>query len=94
MMDVHAAQQTGPAAQSLVNYLGERYRAGETTVAADELEKVLSVDPNGADFWFLRLVVQRADESADVLGQGEQAFLHGSTSFAGESFQTSPMPRW
>jgi len=75
LMDVYQSQGTLPSKQSLVNYLAERYRAGETTVAEEQVEKNLQVVPEDADFWFLRLTIQSGDESPEVLKQAEQAFL-------------------
>ena len=75
LVDVYESQGTLPSKQSLVNYLAERYRAGETTVAEEQVEKNLQVLPEDADFWFLRLTIQSGDESPEVLKQAEQAFL-------------------
>lgn len=75
LMDVHALNGTSAGKEDYVNYLAERYRVGETTVAADKLDEVLQRVTEDADFWFLRLTVQRGDESRDLLRRGEQAFF-------------------
>ncbi|HWE04297.1 MAG TPA: hypothetical protein VG326_17965 [Tepidisphaeraceae bacterium] len=75
LIDVHLAQGTLPTKDSLVNYLAERYRAGETTVASEQLEQNLQIAPEDSDFWFLRLTIQRGDESPQILKEAQQAFL-------------------
>lgn len=75
LMDVHAANGTGPSKDSIINYMLERYRSGETTLAADGLDEMLGKFPEDADLWFLRLTIQRADESPLLLEQAQQSFL-------------------
>jgi hypothetical protein len=74
-IDAHLAMQTLPDKVTLVNFIAERYRAGETSIAKEELDKDLQVDPDDPNFWFLRLTIQHSDESPQLLKEAEQAFL-------------------
>lgn len=75
LMNVHAANETGPSRSSLVNYLAERYRAGEGTVAAEQLDGLLQKEPTNDEFWFLRLTLGRSDESEEIFNQAQAAFM-------------------
>ena len=75
LLDVDRAQGNAPAFETLINYLTERYRAGEMTYAAEQLDKHLQAFPDDTACWFLRLTIARNDESAQMLKQAQQAFL-------------------
>ena len=52
LMNVHVADGTLPNKDALVNYLAERYRAGETTVATEKLDESLQIAPKDLTFGF------------------------------------------
>ena len=75
LISVNADNETAVSETSIINYLAERYRAGETTVANDQLDKILQKYPEDDQTWFLRLTTQRNDESVQMLGQAQQVFI-------------------
>ncbi|HET6251320.1 MAG TPA: hypothetical protein VFE47_26790 [Tepidisphaeraceae bacterium] len=74
LVEVNAANQTEPSEAYSINYIAERYRAGETTFANDQLDKILQKYPDDEQVWFLRLTTQRSDESIQMLRQAQQIF--------------------
>ena len=92
LMEIHTAQGTEPAESSVINYLTERYRTGESTYAAEQLDRILQVYPDDKDILFLRLTIGRSDENAQLLKQAQQVFLKDANLVCNAIFTGSFVP--
>ncbi|MDB5354115.1 MAG: hypothetical protein JWN24_568 [Phycisphaerales bacterium] len=69
-----------PSEGSLINYLVEIYRAGDGAAATEKLDQILpklrEISNASAAGWFLRLTMQRGDESVQTLAKAREIFAH------------------
>ncbi|MDB5303379.1 MAG: hypothetical protein JWM97_928 [Phycisphaerales bacterium] len=78
LIDLYTRSGIQPSEGAVINYLVEIYRTGDTAGATEKLDQILPKLPeisNGlAAGWFLRLTMQRGNESAQSLAKAREIF--------------------